>query len=151
MASIMGRLARTLAQGGEGISGGGGSLAEGERHRRMASVVNESGGAGLLSPRGQSKLSTSSSFNDFSLLVQEDAVEEYGTFFGSTNTGDAGGFLEGCFSTASVQNKDISPAARPDAAAVAGVPRALSSRTGSLKVMGLDAYDYHDLLRSNSH
>lgn len=174
MTSIVGRLARTLSQGGSGGAGASG-LPDGDRHRRGFSAAEGERpaaafpGGGVLSPRVLGKMTPSGSFNDFSLLVQEDAAAEYGSYFSGTNTSGASGQLEGSilgldktkydahgqnelqrrgpFATAPIPKKELSLTGMSGA----NVPRPGAARTGSVKVMGLDAYDYHDLLQSTSH
>lgn len=167
MTSIVGRLARTLS----GNAGGG--LPEVEHHRRNSSIADGSPrvlAAGSLS--SPTRMSTSPSFNDFSLSVQEDVAEEYGPIFNRVDT--ANGSLmsddtifamdKASFDTPGQQGSlawgpfaaVLSPrAARPPTVVTAPnvaatAPQAVPTKTKSVKIMGMDAYDYCDLLRSSS-
>lgn len=167
MTSLVGRLARTLSQGS-------GSTAEAERQRR-GSFCSEGSPRlwpALSSPTGQSKLSTSPSFNDFSLSVQEDAVEELGSLFDSTDGGSTSLMSDDTIFSIDKAKYDnqgqqgtqaCGPFASAFAAKTAGpeitasVPaptsiatQSVPAKTKRVKIMGMDAYDYCDLLRSSS-
>ncbi|CAD7699344.1 unnamed protein product [Ostreobium quekettii] len=143
MASIVGRLARTLSSGAEEAS-----------HRRSSSSSDGCGG-GILSPRpvGTPRISTSPSFNDFSLNAQEDAEEEYRSLF--ADMADAKTICDNGIDQSNTTRCENSTAGAQPVGAVPpkAVPTAratLKSRARSVKVMGMDAYDYCDLLRSSS-
>jgi len=141
MASIVGRLARTLSQGPE------------EAHRRGASL-GEGGvlGPAPATPMASPRLSTSPSFNDFSLSVHEDAEEEYRSVFAGP------GGMKAIDQPQGAQCNDLAAGSQTiegvllpkDAAAATAAHAPLRSKARSVKVMGMDAYDYCDLLRSGS-
>lgn len=146
MASIVGRLARTLSQGAEEAS-----------HRRSSSSIDGGGGGGggVVSPRpaGTPRISASPSFNDFSLNAQEDAEEEYRSLF--ADLADAKTICDNGIDqsrTSHCENSTAGPQALVAVPPKAG-PSAratLKARARSVKVMGMDAYDYCDLLRGSS-
>lgn len=138
MSSIVGRLARTLSQGSDGLA-----------HRRSTSAMDEDG----VSPRRVvlHRLSASPSFNDFSLSVHEDAEEEYRPVAAgdmATKASDMVGIRQPeamRFQTAVASSPP--PGVLPPEATAAS-PRTAKSKP--IKIMGMDPYDYCELLRGSS-
>lgn len=150
MTSFMGRLARTLSSGGDGM------------HHRVTSAPEaiEIPKAEAIKPR----MSTSPSFNDFSLRVEEDAQEELGWLMPSLSM-DSSSQANACDlasptmsdgsslrSVASCNQSTLLPTAAAAAAAPAQSSPAPIPPKGKLrtKIMGMDAYDYCDLIRTSS-
>lgn len=156
MSTFVGRLARTFSQG-PGCSE--------TSHRRVSSTPES---VDIPSPHVQDarpKLSTSPSFNDFSLRTEEDAVEELGWLgaslsLGSPSAGDSSKASGSMFSFDGADSTACGSPTTPMAllpttatAAVAQTPSApipVPKSKRRTKIMGMDAYDYCDLIRSSS-
>lgn len=140
MSSFVIRIARTLSQGSEGLT-----------PRRSASLDED----GVIPQQPVlRRLSMSPSFNDFSLSVQEDAEEEYRSLVIEQLATKSRDVIE-TRKLEVTQRRAPAAAGSPrnvvhpaDATTSATSPRPMKSR--SVKVMGMDAYDYCELLRSSS-
>jgi len=141
MSSFVVRIARTLSQTSDGIT-----------PRRSNSLDED---PLQVAPH---RLSMSPSFNDFSLNAQGDAQEEYSAFEAEQLATKSRNSVEvhrtdvvqcsAPVAACSPRSEVLAPKATTSAAWPATSPRTLKSR--SIKVMGMDAYDYCELLRSSS-
>lgn len=139
MTTIVGRLARSLSQGPDGLP-----------HRRSTSATDDDN----LSPRrmGLQRLSGSPSFNDFSLSVREDAEEEYRPLVvGKMATKPED--IIGVHQPEAMRYQTAVPSSPPPSStlhhgAMSASPRAVKSKP--IKIMGMDPYDYCELLRGSS-
>lgn len=138
MSSIVGRLARTLSQGSDGLA-----------HRRNTSATDEDG----VSPRQVvlHRLSASPSFNDFSLSVHEDAEEEYRPVAAGTMVAKPSDIV-GSRPPVAMRYQTAVASSPPQGVlppgATATSPRTAKSKP--IKIMGMDPYDYCELLRGSS-
>ncbi|GMH43314.1 hypothetical protein BSKO_11236 [Bryopsis sp. KO-2023] len=154
MSSFVGRLARTLSQGSGNNSD--------TTHRRISSSPDAFERAPV---ETKTRMSASPSFNDFSLRVEEDA-EEMGMWWSpswsqelpvaETNSTKNTAPMLSMTSTSSLQSVS-SGTLLPAAAAVAPVSHTPSApveisapKRRRPTIMGMDAYDYCDLIKSSS-
>lgn len=138
MSSFVGRLARTLSQGSDGLT-----------PRRSTSLDEESD-----TPRRVAlhRLSASPSFNDFSLNAQEDAEEEYKAFAPDNvaprlHDGEDPGQQRALQCHVPAAEVPARAGVLPPEATGTTTPRPIKSK--SIKIMGMDPYDYCELLRSS--